>query len=212
MDKQLPWKNIVETIPIRYIARNMHALCVVMCLIVLTHSSRVTHICISKINSAWSAPSHYLNRCRDIVKLALRNKLQWKIYPSSYTFIHENAFDSVVCEISAIFLGINVLSYWSIVFISSRITPLKLTLMSSKTKGQNMSKIRMSSLYTRHIPNKTKHKKVYPNVMRHTAVLRLHCTVYSMISICLSIYARVTSLYWHTHILLFSGYFIEYIP
>ena len=62
----------------------------------------MTHIYISKITSAWSAPRHYLNQCRDIVKVALSNKLQWKIYPSSYTFINENAFDSVVCEISAI--------------------------------------------------------------------------------------------------------------
>ena len=54
----------------------------------LTHWSRVTHICVSKLSIlgsdngrlvAWSAPSHYLNQYWDIVNLTLGNKLQWNL-------------------------------------------------------------------------------------------------------------------------------------
>ena len=45
-----------------------------------------------------------------VVNLTTRNKLQWNINRNSYIFIHENAFECVVCEMAAICLGINVLT------------------------------------------------------------------------------------------------------
>ena len=51
---------------------------------------------------AWSAPSHYQNQCWNIVNKTLRNKLQWIFSRSSNIFIHEHAFESVVCEKAAI--------------------------------------------------------------------------------------------------------------
>ena len=51
---------------------------------------------------AWSAPSHYLNQCWNIVNWTLRNKLQWNLNRNSNIFIHENALESVVCEMTAI--------------------------------------------------------------------------------------------------------------
>ena len=47
-------------------------------------------------------PSHYLNQCWNIVNLTLRNKRQWTIDRNSYIFIQENAFEYVICEMSAI--------------------------------------------------------------------------------------------------------------
>ena len=52
----------------------------------LTLWGRVTHICVGKLTNigsdnglspAWSAPSHYLNQCCNIVNWTLSNKLQW---------------------------------------------------------------------------------------------------------------------------------------
>ena len=40
----------------------------------------------------WSAPSHYLNQCWNIVNSKLRNKLVLNIKRNSYIFIQENAF------------------------------------------------------------------------------------------------------------------------
>ena len=51
---------------------------------------------------AWPAPSHYLNQCLDIVNWTLRIKLQWNFNRNSNIFIHENAFESIVCEMAAI--------------------------------------------------------------------------------------------------------------
>ena len=53
---------------------------------------------------AWSAPSHYLNQCWNIVNWTIGNQLQWNFYLNSNIFIHENAFESVVCEM-AVFLS-----------------------------------------------------------------------------------------------------------
>ena len=53
------------------------------------HWGRVTHIC------AWSAPSHFLNQCWDIVNWILRNKRQWNFNRYSSIFIQENAFENV---------------------------------------------------------------------------------------------------------------------
>ena len=79
---------------------------------VLTHWGRVTHICVGDKTIiimdyywlwlvAWLMPSHHLNQWWDIVNWTLRNKLQWNFNRNSYIFI-KNAFESVVCKISAI--------------------------------------------------------------------------------------------------------------
>ena len=59
---------------------------------------------------AWSAPSHYLNQCWNIVDSTLGNKLQWNFNRNSNIFIQENAFKNVVCELASICLGLNVLT------------------------------------------------------------------------------------------------------
>ena len=48
------------------------------------------------------APSHYLNQCWNIVNWTLRNKLQWTFNRNYNIFIHENAIESVVCEMVTI--------------------------------------------------------------------------------------------------------------
>ena len=45
---------------------------------------------------------HYLNQRWNIVNFTIRNKIQWNINRNSYTLIHENAFDYVVCKTVAI--------------------------------------------------------------------------------------------------------------
>ena len=51
---------------------------------------------------AWSAPSHYLIQCWDIINWTLRNKLQWNVSRNYKIFIQENVFESVVCEMASI--------------------------------------------------------------------------------------------------------------
>ena len=60
----------------------------------LTHWGRVMNICVGNLtiigsDNGWSAPSHYLNQCLNIVDWTLRNKLQWNFYRNSNIFIHE---------------------------------------------------------------------------------------------------------------------------
>ena len=52
--------------------------------------------------AAWSAPSHYLDQCWNIVKSNLRNKLQWNRKRNSHIFIQENALENVVCEMAVL--------------------------------------------------------------------------------------------------------------
>ena len=61
-----------------------------------------------RIYVAWTALSHYLNKCCNIVNWNLRNKLQWNFKRNSYIFIQENALECVVCEMP-LCLGLNVL-------------------------------------------------------------------------------------------------------
>ena len=76
----------------------------------LTHLPLVPRICVSELGKhwfrqwlvAWSAPSHYQNQCWFIVNWTLGNKLQWNQNQNTKVFIHENAFDCVVCEMAAI--------------------------------------------------------------------------------------------------------------
>ena len=51
---------------------------------------------------AWSAPSHYLNQCWNIVNRTIRNKKQWNFYLNSNIFVHENAYENVVWKMVAI--------------------------------------------------------------------------------------------------------------
>ena len=52
----------------------------------------MTHICVSNHHwfrqwlVAWSAPSHYLNQCWNIVNSNLRNKLQWNLKQHTFSF------------------------------------------------------------------------------------------------------------------------------
>ena len=71
----------------------------------ISHWGRVTHICIGNLtiiasDNGLSAPSLYLNQCRDIVNWTLRNKFQRNC--NSNIFINEKSFESVVCEMVAI--------------------------------------------------------------------------------------------------------------
>ena len=76
----------------------------------LTHWGGVTHICVNKMGPhwftqwlvSWLAPRHYLNQCWNIVNWTLVNKLLWNFDLNSNIFIHENAFECVVCKMAAI--------------------------------------------------------------------------------------------------------------
>ena len=77
----------------------------------LTHWGRVTHICVGNLTIigsdnglivAWTAPSHYLNQCWNIVNWTLRNKLQWNFNRNSNIFIQQNALQNGVCEMASI--------------------------------------------------------------------------------------------------------------
>ena len=46
--------------------------------------------------------AQYLNQCWHIVNCTIRNKLQWNFSRNSSIFIHESAFENVVCEKAAI--------------------------------------------------------------------------------------------------------------
>ena len=48
---------------------------------------------------AWSAPSHYLNQCWNIVN---PNKIRWNLKWNSYIFVQENVFEIVICEMAVI--------------------------------------------------------------------------------------------------------------
>ena len=61
--------------------------------------------------AAGTASSLYLNQCWNIVDWTLRNKVQWNLNRNWNIFIQENAFENVVWKMSAIFLGLNVLTF-----------------------------------------------------------------------------------------------------
>ena len=46
----------------------------------------------------YSVPSHYVNQCWVIVNWTLRNKLQWNFNKKGKLFVHENASETIVCE------------------------------------------------------------------------------------------------------------------
>ena len=59
--------------------------------------------------------SHYLNQCWKIVYWTLRNKLQWNPNRNSYIFIQENAFEKSSRKGHPFYLGLNLLTQWSLV-------------------------------------------------------------------------------------------------
>ena len=82
---------------------------------VITHWSRVTHMCVSSLTIIGSdnglspvwlvacpAPSHYLNQCWIIVNWTIGNKFQWNLNRNWYIFSQENAFQNVVWKMAAI--------------------------------------------------------------------------------------------------------------
>ena len=77
----------------------------------LTHWGRVMHICVGNLTvngsdnglSPGRRQAINLNQCWDIINWTLRNKLQWNFNRNNHTFIQENVFESVVCEMAAIF-------------------------------------------------------------------------------------------------------------
>ena len=76
----------------------------------ITHWGRVTHICVGKLTNICSdnglsparRQSIIWTNAWDIVNWTLRNKLQWNFNRNSNIFIHENAFENVVCEMASI--------------------------------------------------------------------------------------------------------------
>ena len=79
----------------------------------------VTHICARKLttigsDNGWPAPSQYLNQCWYIVNWTPGNKPQWNLDRNWYIFIQENIFENDVWEMAAIFIGINVLSVYTL--------------------------------------------------------------------------------------------------
>ena len=77
----------------------------------LTHWGRVTLICVSGLTIPGSdnglSPGRpqaiiWTMQCWNILYWTLRNKLQGKFNWNSNIFIHENAIESVVCEMAAI--------------------------------------------------------------------------------------------------------------
>ena len=74
---------------------------------------------------AWTAPSHYLNQCRNILNLTPRNKLQWNFNRYSNIFIQENPFQNVVWKMAAILSRPQCVNTgnshaWKMVFILKR--------------------------------------------------------------------------------------------
>ena len=78
---------------------------------VLTHWGRVTHIYVSKLPTIGSdnglSPGRrqaiIWTNAGNIVDWTLMNKLQWNFNRNCKTFVQENAFESVVCEMATMF-------------------------------------------------------------------------------------------------------------
>ena len=76
----------------------------------LSHLTLVSHICVSESGQhcfrqwlvTYSAPSHCLNQCWVIIIWTHMNKVQWNFHQNIKLFIHENAFESIVCKMAAI--------------------------------------------------------------------------------------------------------------
>ena len=87
----------------------------------LTHWGRVTHICVSKLfiigwdnglSVAWTAPSHYLKQCWNIVNWTLRNKLQWKFNRNSNISSKKMHLKMASAKLLSFCLRLNVLNLY----------------------------------------------------------------------------------------------------
>ena len=76
----------------------------------LTHLPLVPHICLIESDQHWfrswlvafSSPSNYLNQRWFIVNRNRKNQFQWNFNQNKKLFIHEHAYQNVVCEMEAI--------------------------------------------------------------------------------------------------------------
>ena len=71
----------------------------------LTHWCGVMHVCVNNqaiICSDNLVLSHCMNQCWFIVNCTLANRLPWNSNQDTTTFIQENSFENVACEIVAI--------------------------------------------------------------------------------------------------------------
>ena len=76
----------------------------------LNHPPLVPHICLNESGQHWfrywlvaySSPNYYLNHWWVVVNWTLRNKLQWNFNHNTDLFIHENASENIVCEMTTI--------------------------------------------------------------------------------------------------------------
>ena len=89
------------------------------------------YMCVSKLNII---DRDYLNQCWNIVNSKLSDKHQWNIKQNSCIFIHENAFENVVCEMAAIFsrpqcvnhsLSLYIANWWWIMNLQHLILKMK---------------------------------------------------------------------------------------
>ena len=82
----------------------MEYFCCCCCCCHLSQCDQVMHICVRNLTTIGSdnglAP--VMNQCWNIVNSNLRNNLRWNFNRNSYIFIHENAFENVICEMAAI--------------------------------------------------------------------------------------------------------------
>ena len=105
-----------------------HAKCSKSCDISSTYLPLVLHICVSEPGHhcfrqwlvAYSAPSHYLNQCWLIVNSTPGNKFQLNLNCNCIIFIHENAFENVVCQNGVYFVH----GRWVIIMPADDLTQL----------------------------------------------------------------------------------------
>ena len=74
----------------------------------LIHRGQIFHICLV----AWSALSHYLNKCWSIVYCTLNDNIKWNFMWKSKVWIQENALENVVWRRRPFCLDLNVLKYY----------------------------------------------------------------------------------------------------
>ena len=69
----------------------------------LTHWGRMMHICVGNLTVIDSGRRQAIIRINDgILYWTLKNKVQWNFNRNSNSFIQENAFESIVCEVAAV--------------------------------------------------------------------------------------------------------------
>ena len=147
----------------------------------------MTHICVGNLTIigsdkwlvAWSAPSHYLNQCWNIVNWTMRNKLQWNFKQSSTIFIQENEFESVVCQTTAILSRpqcVNPLSKWAVGLPWEHVSPVQLqvfpwTIQQLKKAVHNL--VFPDSLVTNQ-QQMFSQQEVFQHGLHHTHMLHNH--------------------------------------